>query len=181
MQQKRITPQKMMLLLFVFYLFVLSFYFVGKAFSKFISDASNSDETKVALFSPLLNSDEIDVSGISKPGDFVEKNFSIQNFKDEKISEVTIVYKIIIRTTGNLPLSFDICTKDGTSVYNVKCDGVSGKQEYVYDDENFVFSTGSKQINEYIFKVEWNSSETDAKFTSMTDAIYLSVVFTQVD
>ena len=156
---------------------------VGFASSKFVSEASAADGATVAQFSPSFNVENIDVSGIQKPGDQTGNlPFTVQNSTDDKTSEVTIKYKIVVKTTGNLPLKFSILNSEGTSVVAVwDCYGTSGEQMYEYANDAFVFSPGVNEPHSYTLKVEWPGENNEARFAGLTDAVYLSVVWEQVD
>lgn len=156
---------------------------VGLASSKFVSEASAADGATVAQFSPSFNVENIDVSGIQKPGDQTDNiRFTVQNYTDDKTSEVTIKYKIVVKTTGNLPLKFSILNSEGTSVIAVwNCNGTIGEQMYEYANDTFVFSPGVNETHSYTLKVEWPREKNGAQFAGLTDAVYLSVVWEQVD
>ncbi|MGM9644727.1 MAG: hypothetical protein ACI3X1_06540 [Eubacteriales bacterium] len=155
---------------------------VGVSFAKYNSEANAHDSANAALFSPLLSSDEnIDVSGIKKPGDEVEKTFRVHNSSGGKPSEVTMKYKIILKTTGNLPLIFTLLDGEGTVLKTWDCDGTSGKQEYIFENNSLCFNAETSEHHDYKLKVEWQGDRKDADFSGMTDAVYLSVIWDQVD
>lgn len=155
---------------------------IGVSFAKYNSEANAHDSANAALFSPLLSSDEnIDVSGIKKPGDVVEKTFQVHNSSDGKPSEVTMKYKIILKTTGNLPLTFTLLDGGGNSVAVWDCNGTSGKREYTYQTDALCFNAETSEHHDYKLKVEWQGDRKDARFSGMTDAVYLSVIWDQVD
>lgn len=156
---------------------------VGFASAKFVSEASAADGATVAQFSPSFHVvNNIDISGIQKPGDQTGNlPFTVLNSTDDKTSEVTIKYKIVVKTTGNLPLQFSILDGEGTSVVVRQCDGTSGEQMYEYANDAFVFSPGVNEPHSYTLKVEWPSEKNGAQFAGLTDAVYLSVVWEQVD
>lgn len=155
---------------------------IGMAFAKYHSEANAHDSATAALFSPLLSSDEnIDVSGIKKPGDIVKKSFQVHNSSGGKVSEVTMKYKIILKTTGNLPLTFTLLDGGGNSVAVWNCNGTSGKHEYTYQTDSLCFNAATCERHDYSLKVEWQGDKNNARFSGMTDAVYLSVIWEQVD
>lgn len=156
---------------------------IGMAFAKYNSEANAHDSANAALFSPSLSSDEnIDVSGIKKPGDdIVEKSFQVHNSSGGNVSEVAMKYKIILKTTGNLPLTFTLLDGEGTVLETWDCNGTSGKQEYIFENNTLCFNAETSEHHDYKLQVEWQGEKNNARFSGMTDAIYLSVIWEQVD
>ena len=89
-------------------------------------------------------------------------------------------YKIILKTTGNLPLTFTLLDGEETVLETWDCDGISGKQEYKYESPT-VFSPGVAQTHNYKIRAQWQSDRNAARFSGMTDAVYVSVKWEQVD
>ena len=89
-------------------------------------------------------------------------------------------YTISLKTTGNLPLCFTLLDADGNSLEVWDCNGTNGQQEYKYESPT-VFSPGTTQSHAYQLKAEWSNTQNDSKFSGMTDAVYVSVKWEQVD
>lgn len=154
---------------------------IGMAFAKYHSEANAHDSANAALFSPsLISENNIDISGIKKPGDSTEKTFKVQNFSGDSVSEVTMKYTISLKTTGNLPLCFTLLDADGNSLGVWICNGMNGQREYKYESPT-VFSPGVNETHGYRLKAEWPAGQNGAQFAGMTDAVYLSVIWEQVD
>ena len=105
----------------------------------------------------------------------------MQNFSGDSVTEVALKYKIVVKTTGNLPLQFSILSSDGAVLKTRPCGGTGAEQVYEYEDGLFVFSPGAEQSHSYRLKFEWPLSQNGAQFAQMPDAVYLSVVWQQVD
>ena len=162
---------------------LITAYMLSGAYSKFYSGASGADNARVAEFSPDFTSAQVlDVENAT-PGYTAETEFSVHNFSGEKIPEVAMKYKIILKTTGNIPLNFTVCKSDGSGSQDFVCDGTSGKQEYVYSNDSFVFGANSKETQTYKLKAVWqaNNNNNNARFSGMTDAVYLEAEFEQID
>ena len=153
---------------------------VGNVWAKYYEGNNMGAGATVVYFSPSLVSDRaIDISGV-KLGNLVENDFQVQNFSsDDKVSEVAIKYRIVLKTTGNLPLEFSLY-KGENCILERSCDGVSGTQLYAYESPD-MFSPGSREAHDYRLLVEWPSAQNDAQFSGKTDAVYLSVVWAQID
>lgn len=174
-------PQKLLHTAIIICVAVLCLTSIELASAKYISQSHANESASVARFSPSLASDSIiDISGIKKPGNSTEKTFTVQNFSCDSVSEVAMKYKIILKTTGNLPLHYNILDNENNVLADWNCDGISGNQMYEYECP-FVFSPGVAQTHDYKFKAEWSYAQNEAKFSGMTDAVYISVEWEQID
>lgn len=179
--QKGIISQKLLLTAVVVCLFALCLTSIGMTSAKYVSKGSGNDVASVARFSPSLVSADIIISDIKKPGDCVEKMFTVQNFSGNSVSEVTMKYTISLNTTGNLPLCYTVLDSKGNTLASWDCNGISGSKEYECEDDSFVFAPGAEGSCDYKLRAEWPSDKKDAKFSGLTDAVYLSVIWEQVD
>ena len=179
--QKGRIPRKLLHTAVIICFSVLCLASIEMAWAKYILQSHGNDSASVACFSPsLISENNIDISDIKKPGDSTEKTFTVQNFSGDSVSEVTMKYKIILKTTGNLPLTFTLLDGEETVLETWDCDGISGKQEYKYESPT-VFSPGVAQTHNYKIRAQWQSDRNAARFSGMTDAVYLSVICEQVD
>ena len=180
--QKGNFAQKLLHMAIVVGLSVLCLTSIEMASAKYISQSHGNDSASVACFSPsLISENNIDISDIKKPGDSTEKKtFTVQNFSGDNVSEVTMKYTISLKTTGNLPLCFTLLDADGNSLGVWICNGTNGQQEYKYESQT-VFSPDVAQTHDYTIRALWQSDRNAARFAGMTDAVYLSVIWEQVD
>lgn len=182
--QKGRIPRKLLHTAIIICVAVLCLTSVGITSAKYISQSHGNDSASVARFSPsLISENNIDISDIKKPGNSTEKTFKVQNFSGDSVSsvsEVTIKYTISLKTTGNLPLRFTLLDADGHSLKAWECNGTNGQREYKYECP-LVFSPGTLQSHTYQLKAEWPNTQNDSKFSGMTDAVYVSVKWEQVD
>lgn len=164
----------------LFCVFCTAVFTVGKVWAKYHEENNAGDGATVAYFSPSFVSERvIDISGITL-GNRVENAFQVQNFTgDDKVSEVAIKYKIVLKTTGNLPLKFTLLNGENP-VLERSCDGVSGGQTYTYESSD-LFRPNTREAHNYTLQVEWPSLQNGAQFAGKTDAVYLSVVWEQMD
>ena len=179
--QKGRIPRKLLHTAVIICVAVLCLTSVGITSAKYISQSHGNDSASVARFSPsLISENNIDISDIKKPGDSTEKTFKVQNFSGDSVSEVTMTYTITLKTTGNLPLTFTLLDANGNSLKVWDCNGTNGQREYKYESPT-VFSPGTTQSHAYQLKAEWSNTQNDSKFSGMTDAVYVSVKWEQVD
>ena len=119
---------------------LITTYLHSGAYSKFFSGASGGDSARVARFSPDFTSTVITVENQLPgfPNDTDNSNsyvidFSVQNTSDDKVSEVAMKYKIVLKTTGNLPLKFTLLDNSGNTTFETwDWNGISGKRSYEY-------------------------------------------------
>ena len=179
--QKGRIPRRLLHTAVIICVAVLCLASIEMAWAKYILQSHGNDSASVACFSPsLISESNIDISDIKKPGDSTEKTFKVQNFSGDSVSEVTMKYTISLKTTGNLPLCFTLLDADGKSLEVWDCNGTNGQQEYKYECPT-VFSPGTTQSHAYQLKAEWSNTQNDSKFSGMTDAVYVSVKWEQVD
>lgn len=179
--QKGRIPRKLLHTAVIICVAVLCLTSVGITSAKYISQSHGNDSASVARFSPsLISENNIDISDIKKPGDSTEKTFKVQNFSGGSVSEVTMTYTITLKTTGNLPLCFTLLDADGNSLEVWECNGTNGQQKYEYESLT-VFSPGVAGTHDYTIRAQWQSDRNAARFSGMTDAVYLSVKWEQVD
>lgn len=179
--QKGRIPRKLLHTAVIICVAVLCLTSVGITSAKYISQSHGNDSASVACFSPsLIAENNIDISDIKKPGDSTEKTFKVQDFSGDNVSEVTMTYTITLKTTGNLPLTFTLLDANGNSLKVWDCNGTNGQREYKYESPT-VFSPGVAQTHNYKIRAQWQSDRNAARFSGMTDAVYLSVIWEQVD
>ena len=92
-------------------LVLITTYLLSGAYSKFSSGASGGDSARVAHFSPKFTSTVINVENQLPgfpdiPNNSYEIPFEVKNTSDDKVPEVAMKYKIVLKTTGNIPLKF---------------------------------------------------------------------------
>ena len=179
--QKGRIPRKLLHTAVIICFAVLCLASIAMTSAKYIFQSHGNDSASVACFSPsLISENNIDISDIKKPGDSTETTFKVQNFSGGSVSEVTMTYTITLKTTGNLPLCFTLLDADGNSLEVWDCNGTNGQREYKYESPT-VFSPGVAETHDYTIRAKWQSGRDAARFSGMTDAVYLSVIWEQVD
>ena len=153
---------------------------IGITLARYVSESNADGNATVALFSPSWVSENIDISGVKKPGDRVEKAFEIRNYAGDNLSEVSVRYKIVLKTTGNLPLHFALLDKSTLQSRSWDCAGNSGECTFEYESLS-VFAPATKQSHGYKLLVEWDSAQNGAQFAGAVDAVCIEVEWTQGD
>ena len=153
---------------------------IGITLARYVSESNADGNATVALFSPSWVSENIDISGVKKPGDRVEKDFEIRNYTGDNLSEVCIQYKIVLKTTGNLPLHFALLDESALQLQSWDCAGNSGECTFEYESLS-VFAPATKQSPGYTLLVAWNSAQNGSQFAGAVDAVCIEVEWTQGD
>ena len=153
---------------------------IGITLARYVSESNADGNATVALFSPSWVYENIDISGVKKPGDRVEKAFEIRNYAGDNLSEVCVRYKIVLKTTGNLPLHFALLDESALQLQSWDCAGNSGECTFEYESLS-VFAPATKQSHGYTLLVEWNSAQNGAQFAGAVDAVCIEVEWTQED
>ena len=153
---------------------------IGITLARYVSESNADGNATVALFSPSWVYENIDISGVKKPGDRVEKAFEIRNYAGDNLSEVCVRYKIVLKTTGNLPLHFALLDESTLQLQSWDCAGNSGECMFEYESLS-VFAPATKQSHGYTLLVEWNSAQNGAQFAGAVDAVCIEVEWTQED
>ena len=153
---------------------------IGITFAKYISESNADGNATVALFSPSWTLENIDISNVKNPGGRVEKTFEIRNYTGDNPSEVCVRYKIIVKTTGNLPLHFALLNENAQQLQSWDCAGNSGECTYEYESSS-VFAPATKQSQVYKLLVEWNAAQNGAQFAGAVDAVCIEVEWSQGD
>lgn len=153
---------------------------VGITVARYVSENIVGGNATVALFSPSWVAEDMDISNVKNPGGRVEKDFEIRNYTGDAPSEVCVRYKIILKTTGNLPLHFAILDKSTQERQSWDCAGDGGECTYEYESAS-MFDPATKQSHGYTLLVEWKSAQNGAQFAGVVDAVCIEVEWVQGD
>lgn len=153
---------------------------IGITLARYVSESVADGNATVALFSPSWTVENIDISGVKKPGHRVEKAFEIRNYAGDNLSEVCVRYTIVVKTTGNLPLHFALSDGSAQPLRSWDCAGNSGECTYTYESPS-VFAPATRQSHGYTLLVEWDSAQNGSQFAGAVDAVCIEVEWTQGD
>lgn len=158
---------------------LVTLYLLSGAYSKFYTSASGGDSARVTRFSPDFTSDKLIVYN-KTPGYTDKIDFTVQNFSGDKTPETAMKYTVVLKTTGNIPLTFTLLDGE-TELQKWEWEEVGGERTYEYTADSPVFAVGTQETVAYRLELKWPDTQNDAKFSGMTDAVYLGVKFEQID
>lgn len=134
--------------------------------AKFIFDFNTSEQINLPLYD-------------LKPGDTKIYDFSVTNSRDDKISDVSIEYQIILKTYHFMPLDISLYRKDGneeTLVMN--CDESYSRNEYnelVCKSELQEMDYSKNNLDNYIIKLTFNDNYNSYEYSNLIDYIDLEI------
>ncbi|MGE5456026.1 MAG: hypothetical protein ACM3O4_02870 [Ignavibacteriales bacterium] len=166
----------------VIILFVLSFLTLGYgvAYSFFNSNTTlSSNDTDIASF--IFNAESLDEFQLSlndlKPGDNVEYPFSVSNNYMGKVSNVSVDYKITLKTYHLLPLIIELYKVDGeTEELVLTCDETYERDlnnEIVCETPSQELGHVSGKLDDYKLKIRFQDTYDDAIYADLVD--YLNI------
>lgn len=131
-KKKKILYTKMVILIICFFIIARIFTLV---LSKYESVSSSIADVDVAIY--LLHEDyktmAINLDSLFPREDAFVYNFSIGNQKDSEIAEVNLIYDLTIKTTTNLPLTYELYMNENYTSPGSKC---IIKNDVIEQDEN---------------------------------------------
>lgn len=163
-------------------LVLVSFWLMSNIYAKYTTEASGSDEARVALWgnsqSVTLSSDR---SGLPQvPGETCTYTLIVSNKnKDGKISEVTQKYGIEVVTSGNLPLNYTI--SENNVQIGQEFQETAQKNTWKISADDMVFQAGVEGSHTYILKVTWPEEKNSASLAGIPDSIQINICAEQVD
>jgi len=166
-------------------LFVLSFLMLGYgvAYSFFSSNATlSSNETGIASF--IFNAESLDEFQLSlnglKPGDDIQYPFSVSNNYMGKVSNISVNYRITLKTYHLLPLIIELYKIDGeTEELIMACDETyerDSKNELVCETPVQELGHVSGKLDDYKLKVGFLEGYDDSMYADLVD--YLDIKIT---
>lgn len=168
----------------VIVLFILSFLMLGYgvAYSFFNSNTTlSSNETDIASF--IFNAESLDEFQLSlndlKPGNNVEYPFSVSNNYMGKVSNVSVNYRITLKTYHLLPLVIELYKINGTlEELILTCDETYARNsmnEIVCDTPVQELGHISGKLDDYKLKVRFLDNYNDAIYADLVDYLNIKI------
>lgn len=149
--------------------------------SKYMTQVTGSSSAAVAGVSLEINNSTtpIDISNLS-PGTSTSYTFSVVNFKDNQVSDVTLDYTVRVSTTGNLPITYTLAPADDEAstenlVTTTNTNEGTGSQTWT----GGVLAGGEKVTHSYKLTATWAVGEYDISYMNEIDAVEIVVDATQ--
>lgn len=161
-------------------LVVLLVFLIPITYSRFENKLNTNAKIDAAFYVVDTKSEVKDI----KLGDIVpsdnayEYNFTVSNFNDKGRSEVNLEYTLIIKTTTNLPLSYELYMNSDEN--NILISEEIVKDEYgtyfnVMKTNKEIFNYKDNKTNSYKLKVKFPKVYDSFDYQDIVEAIFLEV------
>ena len=149
---------------------------LGITYARYRSSVTGTGKASVARVALDSKADLSSILQRMTPGDSRNIDISVSNVKDGRTSEVTQDYSIIINTTGNLPLVYELAQKNSTGAGTYVTTSTIPKS----DGNSRAWSGGQmphseNTVDEYTLTVKWPTNSTDASYADEIDKVTLTV------
>ncbi len=166
---------KILIALFVIVFLVLS---SGLTYSYFNSNVDYiSVDQKIASF--IFDTETLDRLELPlvdlKPGQVNEYNFSVSNTKQNKTSDVTILYQLTILTPHFTPLIIEVYKGNDLVMTCDENYSRNANNELVCNTEVFELSHSSANQDDYKLRITFDSRYDDLSYTNLIDYINIEI------
>ena len=166
----------------VIILIALVTFFSGITYSFFNSGAEvkSSNQGIASFIFEANNLDHIDLNlnGLI-PGEEREYLFSVTNKKEDIISDVTVEYKLLIKTYHFIPLTIDLYKViDEKEKFIGSCDETASRNsenELVCNMPTSTLVNSEEQIDDYKLKIKFPSEYNDISYSNLVDYINIEI------
>lgn len=166
---------KILIALFVIVFLVLS---SGLTYSYFNSNVDYiSVDQKIASF--IFDTETLDRLELPlvdlKPGQVNEYNFSVSNTKQNKTSDVTILYQLTILTPHFTPLIIEVYKGNDLVMTCDENYSRNANNELVCNTEVFELSHSSANQDDYKLRITFDSRYDDLSYTNLIDYLNIEI------
>lgn len=155
------------------------------SFGKYESDMESKSKLDIAFY--VIDSnyqvEEIKLDKLSPSNDLYTYEFSVANYNENKMLEVDAEYHIVIRTTTNLNLEYELYKNDEENSQFIKKEVVTDSDGMYYnlmETDKEKFSYKNKQINNYKLTVKFPIEYINYNYQDIMDSIEIIVLSTQI-
>ena len=127
---------------------MLSVTLASKIYGRFHTEIDGSINNKVAFY--VVNTEpqtqEIKIGELAPNGQNFTYDIEVNNFEDNKITEVDMNYTLEIVTTTNVPVTYALYSNGGST-------NVIGNKEVIQDDDGMYFFRFASQTGNFVHGV----------------------------
>lgn len=130
------------------FLISISLLLIRTTYSIFHSDTNGVIANKIAFYviDTKPQTRVIKIGEVKPDGQDYSYDIEVSNFKDEKVSEVDLDYTVQIRTTTNIPVSYELYANDSDT-------NIIGNKEIIQDNNGMYFFKYSPQVGSFTHDV----------------------------
>lgn len=176
--KKRMLLFNRLTILVVFILIILLT--IKISFSSYETASNSNVVSDIAFYLLDVNkqSEEIKIGDISPDGKDYIYNITVQNYKDDIISEVDLEYNLDLITTTNIPLNYEIKLKnDSTNIITTK--EIFQDNDLMYFNKfstlSYQFTKNKKMSKEYELIINFPKEYNDEAYQGLIDSVKIEV------
>ncbi len=163
----------------------LSLFLIKQVYGIFHTDASGIAANKIAFYvvNAKPQTQQIKIGEIAPDGQSYRYSVEINNFKDNKVSEVDMEYTMNIRTTTNIPVNYELYLgNDTTNIIGTKeiVQDANGMYFFKFSSHAGNFVHGVEKTDRFTFVVSFPNTYNDAAYQDLIETIEITVDARQV-
>ncbi len=162
-----------------------SLFLIKQVYSIFHTDASGVAANKIAFYviEAKPQTQQIKIGEIAPDGQNYRYSVEINNFNNEKVSEVDMEYTMSIRTTTNIPVNYELYLGDSTTnIIGTKetIQDANGMYFFKFDSHAGSFVHGVEKTDRFTFVVNFPNTYNDAAYQDLIETIEITINAVQV-
>ena len=130
-------------------------------------------ESSIEIAEPIFNLVTSSIADKINPTNEIETNFSITNFNDNEINDITLKYYLTISLENDkLPLEYKLYKKENDTLTELPL--TNNQTDY------FTLNKDIKETKDFVLKISWNELKTSYEYQNITDYIKINAYIEQL-
>lgn len=130
-------------------------------------------ESSIEIAEPIFNLVTSSIADKINPTNEIETNFSITNFNDNEINDITLKYYLTISLENDkLPLEYKLYKKENDTLTELPL--TNNQTDY------FTLNKDIKETQDFVLKISWNELKTSYEYQNITDYIKINAYIEQL-
>lgn len=130
-------------------------------------------ESSIEIAEPIFNLVTSSIADKINPTNEIETNFSITNFNDNEINDITLKYYLTISLENDkLPLEYKLYKKENDTLTELPL--TNNQTDY------FTLNKDVKETQDFVLKISWNELKTSYEYQNITDYIKINAYIEQL-
>lgn len=180
--------RKLLIILFLIAIIIGAIILIRNTLARYETSATSEKDVDVAfmILDDTVESNSILIDNIYPADTTYDYTFNVSNFNGNKKAETDLTYDIVLTTTTNLPLEYQI-TKNGSTcrVTQELVQNADGtylrKLKLGTDDNNLTMKQGTDTTDEFVIKINFpKSNNTNLEYADLVEYIKLDLTAKQV-
>lgn len=130
-------------------------------------------ESSIEIAEPIFNLVTSSIADKINPTNEIETNFSVTNFNDNEINDITLKYYLVISLENNkMPLEYKLYKKENDTLTELPL--TNNQTDY------FTLNKDIKETQDFVLKISWNELKTSYEYQNITDYIKINAYIEQL-